>query len=461
MVECKCASIDVPQATVPIKPSDFLMLLITYLTDVVTGKAKPDIPIFVYGPPGIGKTQIVNEAAAEVSKRTSRKVVVRTILASTMSSSDVSGVPSVTSIEAGGRKFDVTTWNIPEMFVPAPEPEYTVMFFDELNTAPMSVRAALYRLILEGRLGNVDISNTIRIGAGNNKDFVPELARMGGAWLGTPLATRFNIYWMVPDYASWMSWAQEHGINGAGIDFLTQNPQYVFCVDPRMECIGQFLATPRGWERVSDMIKYGMTRESDFQAALGSIVGSKFYTAYTEYVKNHEMQAESRPDSDFGAHCMDFKGSPEQFMKNLEATMPMYQEKAYAELLDGSETSNKLYYIKGDQIYPKDKDLIQKASNLVKCVYAMGPEIHKAYLSKPQAKAINALATFDPEASIDRDKMIYDDLKRKLPVGDIRRVAYFFSFMYGIPWDGVDAKKDPVIISGKPYGDYDELSKLV
>ena len=259
-------------------------------------QGNPSIPVFVYGAPGIGKTEIVNA----VGKKMGMKVY--TFIASTMDPSDVRGIPMP------NKQKGYADWFPPKEFVHDENKEPAIYFFDELNMATQEVRAAFYQLILSGKLGDIDISNSLRVGAGNQRLLVPEVR---GAWLGTPLATRFNIYWMLPDLSSWLNYAKamhngKPRVNPVILDFITDKKiaaeqglsQLFYCVNSvAIDCMGQLLATPRGWVKLSDMIDHDLTTLSDFQSALGVKIGKIFYTYYLEHVKKLGLgEREERTD---------------------------------------------------------------------------------------------------------------------------------------------------------------------
>jgi MoxR-like ATPase len=76
-----------------------------------------------------------------------------------------------------------------------------VFFFDELNTATPSVQAAFYRIILEGKLDNIDISKYPRLGAGNRSADLAAVQRMP-----TPLVSRFLHMTLEPSKERLLYW---------------------------------------------------------------------------------------------------------------------------------------------------------------------------------------------------------------------------------------------------------------
>ena len=71
-----------------------------------------------------------------------------------------------------------------------------------------AMQATFYRIFLEGRVRNIDISKALRIGAGNRIGDYEYVQRMG-----LPMVTRFQVYLIRPDLGEWLKWAAVRDIN--------------------------------------------------------------------------------------------------------------------------------------------------------------------------------------------------------------------------------------------------------
>ena len=97
-------------------------------------------PVMLWGPPGVGKSQMVGQVAAK------HAAPVIDIRLSQMEPSDLRGIP----FRAG----DTVEWAVPAMLPDAARHGARgVLFLDEITSAPPSVSAAAYQLILDRRLG--------------------------------------------------------------------------------------------------------------------------------------------------------------------------------------------------------------------------------------------------------------------------------------------------------------------
>jgi len=246
------------------------------------------LPIFVFGPPGIGKSQIIESLATKF-----KGIKVETYIASTMDPTQVQGLPYP------NRETKTTEWFPDQRFVDK-DKKTRVYFFDELNMAPSATQAAFYRLILEGKLGNIDISHALRIGAGNRVSDYEGIKQMS-----LPLATRFEVYVMQPDINDWIKWAKNKHLNKYVIEYaeLAANqpstaineesniPSQWYCINPSEPALAR--ATPRSWERVSQLLEVGLNTKEDIVGSLGEGPGSAFEKWYRERI-NEENKSNNK-----------------------------------------------------------------------------------------------------------------------------------------------------------------------
>lgn len=113
-----------------------------------------DTPLFIHGSPGIGKSYIV----ADVAKKHDLELV--DIRLSQMDPVDLRGVPSI--------KDDQTVW-MPPVFFPKDRDSEGILFLDELNSAPPSVQAAIYQLVLNRKMGEYELPSGWRIVCAGNR----------------------------------------------------------------------------------------------------------------------------------------------------------------------------------------------------------------------------------------------------------------------------------------------------
>ncbi|MFC0540559.1 AAA family ATPase [Kutzneria chonburiensis] len=150
--------------------------------EALTLAVSADLPVLLWGEPGIGKTAALNHLADSLD------LPLTTVIASVHEPSDFSGLPVVGDDPA-------------VQGVPMAPPDWAVqlvragqglLFLDELSTAPPAVQAALLRLVLERRVGTLRLPPGVRIVAAAN----PRSSAADGWELSPPLANRFvHLQW--------------------------------------------------------------------------------------------------------------------------------------------------------------------------------------------------------------------------------------------------------------------------
>ncbi|MEU9080058.1 AAA family ATPase [Kitasatospora sp. NPDC048538] len=151
--------------------------------EALTLAVAADLPVLLWGEPGIGKTAALNQLAAALD------LPLTTVIASVHEPSDFAGLPVVGDDPA-------------HQGVPMAPPDWAVrlvragrglLFLDELSTAPPAVQAALLRLVLERRVGALRLPPGVRIVAAAN----PRASAADGWELSPPLANRFvHLRWV-------------------------------------------------------------------------------------------------------------------------------------------------------------------------------------------------------------------------------------------------------------------------
>ncbi|MFE1551771.1 AAA family ATPase [Streptomyces sp. NPDC058718] len=150
--------------------------------EALTLAVAADLPVLLWGEPGVGKTAALTQLAASLD------LPLTTVIASVHEPSDFSGLPVVGDDPA-------------EQGIPMAPPDWAVrlvragrglLFLDELSTATPAVQAALLRLVLERRVGALRLPPAVRIVAAAN----PRASAADGWELSPPLANRFvHLQW--------------------------------------------------------------------------------------------------------------------------------------------------------------------------------------------------------------------------------------------------------------------------
>ena len=212
----------------------------TRVTSVLESLMSTRWPVFIWGPPGVGKSSVVSDIAK------TGKLNLIDVRASLLDPTDIRGIPYI--------KEDEAKWS-PPSFLPNDPKSKGVLFFDELNAAPPLVQASLYQLTLDRKVGEYSLPDGWRIiAAGNRAEDASIVFRMPAA-----LTNRFIHLDFEVDVDDWIAWAIDHHIHPLVIGFIRTRRELLF----DMRNIERAFPTPRSWEMLSDILgSLGSPREA-------------------------------------------------------------------------------------------------------------------------------------------------------------------------------------------------------
>ncbi|MFW2373508.1 MAG: AAA family ATPase [Gammaproteobacteria bacterium] len=233
------------------RPAKLLVVLEREFQSTETGH---HTPAMLWGPPGVGKSQMVAQVAQK------HDVPVIDIRLSQMEPSDLRGIPF--------RVDECVDWAIPSMLPDAKRHgSKGILFLDEITSAPPSVSAAAYQLILDRKLGNYEVPEGWAIFAAGNRQ-----GDRGVTYtMPAPLANRFSHYEVDVNLDDWVAWAWDRGINERVIAFLRFRPDLLFDFDPAHNPVA--FPSPRSWEFAHNALHKFEDHPELFLGALQACVG--------------------------------------------------------------------------------------------------------------------------------------------------------------------------------------------
>ena len=196
-------------------------------------------PVFLWGPPGIGKSEVVSEITDELGG------YMIDLRMAQMEPTDIRGIPFFNK-ELG--KMDwAEPVDLPDAELASQYP-IVVLFLDEMNSAPPAVQAAGYQLILNRRVGKYKLPDNVVIVAAGNRDSDKGVTYR----MPMPLANRFIHIEMRPDFTSWQNWAVGKSVHKDVVGYLSFAKQDLYDFDAKSS--SRAFATPRSWCFVSDLL---------------------------------------------------------------------------------------------------------------------------------------------------------------------------------------------------------------
>ena len=223
-------------------------------------------PVFLWGPPGIGKSDVVAEIAQEIGGH------VIDLRMAQMEPTDIRGIPYFN--KDNGKMDWAAPVELPDEELASQYPT-VVLFLDEMNSAPPAVQAAGYQLILNRRVGKYKLPDNVVIVAAGNRDSDKGVTYR----MPMPLANRFIHLEMRPDFASWQTWAVNNKIHNDVVGYLSFAKNDMYDFDAKSS--SRAFATPRSWCFVSDLLKDEANMDTDTQfnlvaGAVGEGLAVKF-----------------------------------------------------------------------------------------------------------------------------------------------------------------------------------------
>lgn len=187
-------------------------------------------PVFIWGPPGIGKSSLVAQFAESVG------LPCVSLLGSQLAPEDIIGVPQIVD---GRSRF------CPPTLIAKKEPY--CLFLDELNACSHEVQKAFYSLIQDKRIGDFHLpKGSIVIGAGNRAQDSAIVKPMSSALMNRLIHVQLRA-----SHRDWFEWAGQNNIHPWVIEYLQNRPDHLWDRPPKTE---QPFSTPRSWHMLSDAL---------------------------------------------------------------------------------------------------------------------------------------------------------------------------------------------------------------
>lgn len=250
-------------------------------------------PVFLLGAPGIGKTAIMEQIAAELG------IALVSYSMTHHTRQSALGLPVIREKEYDGERYSVSEYTMSEIISSIYETmeesgvKEGILFLDEINCVSETLAPSMLQFLQYKVFGKHQVpEGWVIVTAGNPPEFNKSVREFDVVTMD-----RLKVLEVEADYSTWNKYAKDKGIHNAVLGFLDIHKDYFYHIETTVE--GRSYVTARGWEDLSDIISL---YEEEGLKVSDSLIGqylrndrivkefSAYYDLYIKYMGMYRLE---------------------------------------------------------------------------------------------------------------------------------------------------------------------------
>lgn len=232
-------------------------------------------PVFLMGPPGIGKTAIMEQIAAEMG------IGLLSYSMTHHTRQSALGLPLIRQKEYQGQTYDISEYTMSEIIASVYDimegtgVKNGILFLDEINCVSETLTPVMLQFLQYKVFGKFQVPDGwVVVTAGNPPEYNKSVREFDIAtW------DRLKRIDIEPDFDVWKEYAAAMNVHGAVMTFLEIHKDFFYKIETKVT--GKSFATARGWDDLSSMIRVYENKDIKVDHLLIS-----------QYIQNREIARE-------------------------------------------------------------------------------------------------------------------------------------------------------------------------